>query len=372
MNKSIFFIIFLIAPFAFANHDALNKLDKSIEGKEMLDSLFIQTQLMGDNLDVDTLKTFLKGTRDAIATKAAEYETIKAAKLAECNSDLESLSTLRDSHDERQFALKRQLELVKRTAARIGTFLARSQDESSNYSKFQSFIKEGKDAWATYFASATANFKALGELLKTVVEATNAPATGASFIQMGSEYHSALAEIKLTVQTINLKYTGMGPIVSNLVEIMADPNAAGKPEVRHALRGLVEALNNNVRDRLEEIEAENEHQSALFEHLEKAFHENVLRSNKEVQAHTDVTNNLNSRVNSLTAAHNHAKDLTSKIENIKALRGDECETYNHANTSVSIRSEKINSVINEIEGIVINKSAGIKTFFIQREMRATK
>jgi len=372
MNKSIFFIIFLIAPLAFANHDVLNKLDKTIEGKEMLDSLFIQTQLMGDKLDVDTLKTFLKGTRDAAATKSAEYEAIKTAKLVDCTSDIESMSTLRNSHDERQFALKRQLELVKRTAVRIGTFLARSQDEKENYGKFEGYIKDGKNAWATYFTSATANFKALEDLLKTVVEATNAPATGAAFVQLGTEYHSALAEIKLTVQSINLKYTGMGPIVSNLVEIMADPDAAGKPEVRHALRGLVQTLNDNVRDRLEEIEQENEHQSALFEHLEKAFHENVVRSDKEVIAHTDVVNNLSGRVNTLTVAHNHATDLTGKIENLKALREEECQGYNHVQSSLSIRLEKINSVITEIEGIVVNRSAGIKTFFIQREMRVAK
>lgn len=371
MNKSVLFLICLIAPIAFAQQDILNMLDKSPEGKQVLDNLFVQTKLMGDSLDIATLKNFLKSNRDAVSAEQETLATWKKAKEAECEGDKKAIADLLHDHHEREFALRRQLESASRAGKRIRTFLERAQEELENYKKFEVYIIDNKKAWNDYFSTASTNFKTVSEVLKQVADAGKSltPAAGTSFIQLPSNYLTNLAEIKLSVESIDTEFTGMGPILSNLMEIMADPSANTKPEVHNALRGLARTLIESVRERVEELEDENEHQKALFEYLEKAFHENVTRSETEVSRLKKAVKRVDGRADSLSKSTEHAKNLASKVENIFTLRKNECHGLQYANSEHAIRSEKISSVITQVEEIVINKSNGLKSFFLQREMR---
>ena len=366
MNKTALFLIFLVAPLAFAQHEILNMLDTTAEGKEVLDSLFIQTKLMGANLDAASLRNFLNSNYKRIeAEKTTALQYHKALK-GGCVADLKKLQKLHREHEDRQLKLKRRLQFIKRASKVNGSFLERASEELDNYRKFEAYIRDNKNAWTAYYNTVSTNFNKVSAILRSALAAGRG-AKGAAFVELPENYHTSLAEIRLQVEATDAEFIGMGPILSNLVEVMAE--ASAKPHVRQAVRGLIQALIEHVRDRLEEIEEEHEHQSALFSHLEKAFHDNVTRSEKDVAALKSTAKSIDARKASIKSSFEHASTLSDKVLNIHDIRSSECSHYRAGASAAAIRREKINSIITQVEEIILNQSSGLKSFFLQREMR---
>jgi hypothetical protein len=366
MNKTALFLIFLIAPLAFCQHEILNMLDNTPEGKEVLDALFIQTKLMGDNLDAASLRQFLNTNYRRVEVQKQQSKEFQRKRRSECKSDLKKLTSLLHEHETRQLALKRRVQFVTRAAKVNGGFLARAQEELDNYKKFEQYIKENKDSWTHYYKTVSSNFNKVQSILRNAL-AAGRTTKGASFVELPESYHTSLAEIRLQVEATDAEFLGMGPILSNLVEVMAE--APKKPHVRQQVRALIQSLIEHVRDRLEEIDEEHEHQAALFSHLEKAFTQNVKRSEDEVKTLSTTANSINVRKTNLTRAHKHSVSLTDKVTKIRDVREAECKHYKDGRAAAQIRREKIRSIITQIEEIILNQTSSIKSFFLQREMR---
>lgn len=369
MNKTALFLICLIAPIAFAQEDILNMLDRTPEGKEVLNHLFVQTKLMGGDLDINTLKTFLKANRDNIANEQKAEEARLKTRVDECHADKKSAKDLAHEHVERELALRRQLAQVKRTQKRSETQSERAVEELNNYKKFEGFVSTNKKAWTDFYKTHQENHKTVEGIFHQILENTKQVHQGTAFVELPANYATNMAQIRMQVESSDVDFNGMGPVVSNLMEIMQNHEAIKKPEVAVAVRSLVQSLIENIRDHQEALEEENEHQSALFEHLEKAFQENVSRSEKEVEGIKAVEANLNKRVITLTAAADHAHDLITKVDFIVSKRAEECRHYKSGSGDAAIRHDKINAIISQLEEILITKSQGLKSYFLQREMR---
>jgi hypothetical protein len=258
MNKTCLFLIFLIAPLAFCQHEILNMLDNTAEGKEVLDALFVQTKLMGDNLDAASLRQFLNNNYKRAQSEKAEIAAQNKKRSADCKSDLKQLAAFLHEHEDRKLELKRRVEFVKRASKVNGGFLNRADEELSNYRKFAEYIHKNKEAWTLYYKTVTTNFASISNILKSARSALR-PRKGAAFVEVAEDsdvFSTNLAEIKLQVEATDAEFVGMGPILSNLVEIMAE--AVNKSDVRQKTKELVSLLIDNVRDRVEEIEEEND------------------------------------------------------------------------------------------------------------------
>jgi len=344
-------------------------LDNTPEGKEVLDALFIQTKLMGDNLDAASLRQFLNNNYKRVQNEKAETVAHHKKRSAECKSDLKQLAAFLHEHEDRQLELKRRVEFVKRASKVNRGFLDRADEELSNYKKFAEYIHKNKEAWSNYYKTVTANFANISNILKSALSALR-PKKGAAFVEVEDNsdvFSTNLAEIRLQVEATDAEFVGMGPILSNLVEIMA--NAVDKSEVREKVKDFIHTLITNVRDRLEEIEEENEHQSALFDHLEKTFNENVKRSEKSVEVLKATAKGIDARSTTITESHAHSVDLTDRVQKIHDIRHEECAHYHSGNHSAQIRREKVRSIITQVEEIIVNQTSGLKSFFLQREMR---
>jgi len=206
-------------------------------------------------------------------------------------------------------------------------------------------------------------------VFKSILDSVKEVPAGASFIQLNPSYHSNLAQIRMKVESNEIDFEGMSPVVSNLMEIMQNPGAIQKPEVVVAVRGLVQSLIENAETRFEVVEEENEHQSALFEHLEKSFNENVDRSTREGEGLQAISAGLDKRVAGLETATSHAGSLVEKVVALSGSRKDECYKFKMGSKDQTIKIEKVNAIISQLEEILITKSTGIKSFFIQREMK---
>lgn len=367
MNKTALFVIFLVAPLILAQHDVLNMLDKTNEGKNLLDNLFLQTQLMGDTLDISSIRSFLNHNRNKVEDERKHLEESNKRRAAECAADEVAGNKLAERHYERQYALKRQVDASRRIESRINVQKTRSEQELADYRNFQTNVQESLTAWQSYFSSAVSSLNAVVGVLRTIIEATKVNPTAASFVELGQEYHSTLTQIKTNTQSIELEYTGVGPILNNLLEIMSDVNAVN-PDVRTSIRTLADSLLDHIRDRIDEVEEQHEHQSSLFQNLVKSYGENVDRASKEVAKHQEHLTEVSSRVQTLDRSYNQAADLSKKVNELNTLRGHECENYNSSHQLSIVSADKATHVINEVERILADKAAGLKSFFIQREM----
>jgi hypothetical protein len=325
--------------------------------------------LMGGDLDVNTLRSFLKQNRDHLETEKKAAEARLTEQTKECSEEKKYAKDLAHEHVERELALRRQLAQVKRTQKRSETQSERAGEELNNYKKFANYVHANKKAWSEFFKTHQENHKVVEGIFHQILENTKEVHHKTAFVQLPENYSTSMAQIRMQVESSDVDFNGMGPVVSNLMEIMSNHEAITKPEVALAVRSLVQSLIENVRDLQEALEEQNEHQSALFENLEKAFDENVQRSEKEVEVLKAVEANLAKRVNALSQAADHAHDLITKVDYIITKRNEECHQYKSGSGDAAIRHDKINAIITQLEEILISKSQGLKSYFLQREMR---
>jgi len=169
--------------------------------------------------------------------------------------------------------------------------------------------------------------------------------------------------------TLENDITGMSPIMTNLLEIMQDAASMNKDDVRKGLRSLIGTLIEEVRNKAEELEEENEHQNALFEQLEKAFNDNVARSEKSLEILQKTNDSLETKSAHMTKGVAHANILSTKVESILALRMKECKDFKQSHSFGQIRQEKILAIVGQLEEIVATRAAGMRAYFVQRDMK---
>jgi len=195
------------------------------------------------------------------------------------------------------------------------------------------------------------------------------PTKAAAFVELNEEYNTNLAEIRVRIESSELDFHGMEPVVTNLMEIMQNKAAMQKAEVVVAVRNLVQSLLENCRDFVEQLDEEHEHQSALFEHLEKAFNENVARSEKEVEVLKAAATANGKRTQNFATSADHALVLAKHVEELLVLRVHECHNYKNGHAEATVKMEKIAAILTQIEEILINSAQGLHSYFLQREMR---
>jgi hypothetical protein len=369
MNKTALFLILLIAPLALGQDEMLNMFDRTPEGKEVLDHLFIQTNLMGGNLDLNFLRQVLKTNRDRIEGERKRTEAVVADIKKTCHDEKVHIGQLVHEHTEKEMALKRALHSATSHHDRKQVFLKRAEEELDNYKKFQTFVTDSKKSWAAFYDTLTKNHKNISSLLHNAMNTLKNHHKSHSFVELPESYTSSLAQIRVDAEGMDMELTGMEPIISNLLEIMNDKDAVKQQSVRHALHELIESLIEKMRDAIEDFDEENQHQSALFEHLVKSFEENVKRSTKTVEQLKKGVTALENKAKNVSGAASHAAALSDKVKHIFELRLHQCNSAVQAHNHNRIRTEKVNAIISQIEEILLTKSNGLKSFFIQREMR---
>jgi len=286
-------------------------------------------------------------------------------------------------HRERQFELRRKTEQAKRQVANKSSLAERASEEFDNYKKLSGMITESKHAWATFSKVSTTNLSNIGNLLGAISDLlkglkhhtaqAHAQAQNGkpAFIELPESFSTGLAEVRMTMSTTDVDTLGMGPFISNLLEIMQDPKAVQKPGVTKALKNLLETLIEAHRDAVEDFEEENEHQVAFFESLEKAYADNVARSEQDLAKFKKIVSSLQKREDSFHERAQHAESLGDQVENVFSLRMKECRDFKTSQKFAEVRGEKQLAIVGQLEEIVATQSHALKSFFIQREMKTT-
>jgi len=352
-------------------------IDKSQEGREILNNLFIQTKMMGAQLDIKTVRGLLTFTEDTVKQESKNAQVAYAAYVADCTTDAKALTAVLREHQAGELTLKRHLEATRRNIQRRGVFKKRAQEEHDNYKSFEGYIKENEAAWKDFYANAIKNFADVKAFIEKVGESLRAlglkanEVTGTAFVELPESYELSLAELSTEFENFDSEIE-IKPILSNLLEIMADKDAVKNREVIRTLKNLFHTLIELLRERQESLENENEHNVNLFSSLVKSFHDNVTRGDNTL-AHIDSSiKDLDTKVVKLGVRASKAEELTEKAGTILKLRLEEChgfKQYEHFNT---VRAAKMVSIIGELNNIVRDSFSGLSSYFIQRGIKSHK
>ncbi len=368
MNKTALFFICLIAPIAFAQHDILSLIDKTPEGKEVLDHLFVQTRLMGENLDVPALQQFLKANTDRLASEKKTFED-RATKVAQqCHDDgIAAFSLVKEQH-ERYAAVSAQVRTAQSVLENIKSMKGRFDDEEGNLSMFAGFVAKFKSMWAEYYQLAQKNQDDVNKTLRAFLTSLRDSSKTTSFIELPQSYHTSLAQIKSKFEYLSVDLKGMAPIAANLLEIMQS-EAIVKPEVAIAVRGVVNKMIQMNDDRWDLVEQQNEHNTVVFTQLEKFLNGNSKRAASEVKTYGEAEEEMNSRIGGLKAAANQVESLINQVDAISQMRNTECKRLTGYNKDITIKNGKISAIIDQITELLLTQKAPTTSFFLQKQMR---
>lgn len=368
------FLILLIVPFTFCSTEYLEMIQKTPEGKEILDTLLIQSKLLGANLDVGAVRavltTFQKG--DASARNATAE--INARFTQECEHSKAALIANLDESRSKAHVLERHNNAATRNLKRNDLKVERAQEEYDNYVKFQGIMKINKDSWTDFYSKVSENYKIIQGLLQQIGSALrhlNRAGENTAFVELPADYHTTLNQVKIQIVGDFDSVEELKPILTNMLEVMADSKAVQKPSVRGVLRRLFDEVSERFRDRVEQLEDENEFQVSMFDNFEKSFIANAANAKKTLDIVVKAKDKLAKKTEQIGQAITIAASITQKAENILSLKVNECLFFEEGKKHFSIKKNKVRSIISALTDIVNNRFPVLHSF-IQKSQTELK
>jgi len=161
---SALFLFFLLAHVSLAQKDIVELLEKSAEGKEVLNNLLLQVSVNG-KFNIGKVSTTLK-SMDAMVRNAMEARNkAVASEKKSCTSDIAAVKGRFHDLTVRALTVNRALDATRLRQKRRGLFLSRAGEELEHYKSFRTMMNKNGKAWAKFYAAARKNSETVVDLL---------------------------------------------------------------------------------------------------------------------------------------------------------------------------------------------------------------
>lgn len=350
-------------------------MDQSPEGRDILNAIFLEIQTTGANLDRGKIYNILKETKQNVA-KSANKQKDKVFRLKKgCHNDVTSLKKNLDENEKHQFTINRHVNSNTHAQRKNQQYLDRSRDEHNGYDALRNILLANKKAWDNHLADAVANIKKVMNVVKGARAAlkgahnTKGAATKkGAFVQLDSEYLNKMSEIRVEFANTNETNDGLRPIITNLLQTMADPNHAEKEAVKRRVIGLLKKLHRHFADALDLVETVKEGAASTFDALLKNIDENKTRVQKLQQRLSNERKSLENRQGALNDSYKRATEITGLSQNALGQRREQCRATLERNVKLKVSLQKSRNVVAQVEEILNERFGQLKSYFIERKM----
>lgn len=350
---SALFLVLLFAQSAFAEKDVLQLIQKTSEGKEVMDNLFLQVQEKGHNFNAQLVNGILKSMEDAVRTGTKNRsQHLKQAK-AVCKKDIKQLRSTYHDLARHALAADRHFNSANHRQKRRSVFLARAVEELAHYELFRSWVIQNREAWKRLYKTERDGLEKTRGWLATIDGQLKK--LGSSFVQLPEEYTSTLAQTK---SEFNLSYENVGglrPIISNLFELIETHANLSKTDFRQHARNLIRHIIDRIGDIENEEAEENERQVGLFESLENLFSDAIQRSKKLTSALGKSAKEAEKKLLWLRTSVKGAGQLADTAKDVIGQRAHECRSANENAARMDVRSGRFLSVLGHIRDIITER-----------------
>jgi len=374
MKTCALFLLFLTLSACYCDDSILKMIEKEPEGKQIMDALFLQVQMKGATLQQGDIYKVLKFSRDRADKLETSIEKKKKKKKALCKSDLKDFAGKVLQNQKWEFTIGRHVDNNDRQTARLKTYIDRVSQELTDYTALQNIITAAWGKWKDFQTKALASLKkVLQGLRKARNSLKSLEEQGASMVQLqeGSQYFTVLNEVRVDFEGNSVNLEGFRPIITKLLELMANSEAVNKSLVRRKLRDILRKISRQLRERRNEIKAINERQNAIFSALIESYKENILRINKLVARLNKELTHLQKRGTELKDSNAQAKKITNVSKNIFITRKRQCLAHAERVARMMVGIQKTRNIVAQIGEILAERFGALKSFFVETDMSGT-
>jgi hypothetical protein len=373
MNKtSAIFIALLIISFSFCQKNILELIEKSAEGKNIFNSILMQTQLSG-SFEPQAIRQVLQVLDSKLENIKNDIANNVNHNHEKCENSLKDLAGVSRDHLDRQLSLKNRLAGIKSLSESKKNALQRAIEEKQQYDHFLGYVDDALNRWKEFYGGVVSNHNHVLEILNQAQDTLKhlSESSGSAFIQLPNSYHLALTQVKVSFRGIENDLTGIRPVMENMLQIMQDSSAVSKAHVRGSLRNLFDHISETIKDRIDELEEVNSRQVNLYETLHLAFKDSSERSQKTIELLSDHNDHLLQKIDRVHFAFDNALKLSKQVDHIIELRTKQChETYEDFHFS-AISTEKGLHIISQINEILVTNSYSLSSYFLEKKNKLT-
>jgi len=369
--SALFIILLIFIPISLAQSEVMEMIEKSPEGKEVLDSIFLQASIEGPNIDIGEVKIRLKVLENQ-TRKMNAYVTKKDKEdKKRCNNHLNLVNARFHDFTSKALYARRALDHAGRSQQRRARWLQRASQELRYYTKFRSMIRESSKKWEKFWKAGRRNYNKIVALvsqirahLRKFHKQINSNAN--AFIELPPTFSNAMTEIASQFENTYDEFGGLRPVIANLLEVLKSPEHFKNPKARAAMRNVLSKLAYKLRSQLEVIDEENEHQKAVFSSLLSLFDDAVKNSSRVLNALGTNAKRSNKKLQFLKNTFSEATSLASKARDITSMVSQECKFDQAYNRKVAKRCKKFLLYVEQDEEVIADRWQTLRSFIVER------
>jgi hypothetical protein len=339
-------------------------IQRSEEGKEVLDHMFLQTVMQGKKLNVGRIKATLTTFGKYVGAARKRLVGILKASKKNCARDIKATKGRFHDMTLRTVAVKRELDSTERTMKRTAVGLKRASQAARQYIKFGAMISQNAAAWKKFWSVGSRAIDRIEGLLSTL---SNEIAHWApSFIELPQSTNNVLTEINSELENSFDDLQGMRPIIENLVEIARKPKNLRIKMVRQKLVRMMHLVMERFHDFSNLMEEENEHQEGIFTGLRTLFGDATKTATRLVSTLQATQKMASTKAAWLRKGVAGSQAVAMEARHIVDLIMGQCRAFHQEIQASRVRFAKFAQIVGQLQEVVADRWGSLHGFFLQR------
>ncbi len=370
--SATFLLILLLVPFSLAQSNILNFMEKTSEGKEVLDYAYIAMASQGPHRSVRALKTLIRkmALRLKRGRRNSRIRARKDAKIYKAN--ITAAVGLAHFFILGYVALKRYIFSLKRKLGDIKTMLQRSAQELGLYFKLRRINKFGQKLYIKWYDDGLKNYYRLLSLvsqLRAHVRRLHKRHRKKALIELPSGYTTALNEIHNQFESIDYNFQGLRPIITNVIEIAKDKKHLFKKKFRKSLRKIFHFFSYHLYNALEGFREINARQRGLYSAVNDLLTDSTRRLRRLFLIVKGEAKGKHLLLTRLKKKLSGARCLVKKAKYVARLLIRKCHFMKRSRLRENLRVTRLLRFITQVDEVISERWRHLKAYFIQREDR---
>jgi len=374
-STSALFIIFMLTASALASQEnLLDLMDQSKEGRDILNSIYLQLHTAGPTPNLERgkiMEVLTTAKQNADKSSRRQKNKMKRTKKS-CKTEKALLRNHTNANERHEFTVNRHLNANKHALTKNQQFIDRSKKELDSYVSLGNLLKANRQKWNEFIKGRIERMNLVIRLLRKArrhLINQHKAALGTEFVEVKPDFVSALSELRVEFTNMDDSFDGLRPIIANLIQSSATPAVVGKNVLRSRLIKLLKTIIKTIRKRRDLLEQFNEGADSLFEALLKSFDENKTRVTKLLERLAHEKDLLSKRQGALGDGLTRAHRITVLSQQALDIRAKQCRRVRVRNARLRVSLQKIRNIVAQIEEILQERFGKLKSFFIERRMR---
>jgi FtsZ-binding cell division protein ZapB len=362
----------LTASALASQENLLDLMDQSKEGRDILNSIYLQLHTSGPNLERGKIMEVLTTAKQNADKSARRQKNKMKRHKKSCKTERALLRNHTNANERHEFTVNRHLNANKHALNKNQQFIDRSRKELDSYVSLSNLLKANRAKWNEFIRGRIGRMNTVVRLLRKArrhLLNQHKAAMGTEFIEVQAPFVQALSELRTEFTNMEDNFDGLRPIIANLMQSSTTPAVVGKNVLRSRLIKLLKTIIKTIRKRRDLLEQFNEGADSLFEALLKSFEENKTRVTKLLERLAHEKNLLEKRQGALKDGLTRAHRITVLSQQAQGIRSKQCRRVKVRNARLRVSLQKIRNIVAQIEEILQERFGKLKSFFIERRMK---